>query len=388
MKSRFFGVLALMACGAVAAIPARADTRAVVPVPESEPNNTTLTADPLTLAGGCEVVSGAISPTSDLDYFSFAAAPGSRVWAFVDTSASPVGQNDSVLTLVAPNGITEIEQDDDDGTETNCGTTNLHPGQEVSSAIAGRVLTAGGTYFLRVEGFPSFTVASYRLMVVVTSSAAAEAEPNNTSGTANPIVTSGSPIGVRNASIGVVGDADFYSVDAVAGSTLFISADGDPERNGGTDIVVDLIQPNGSTVIISIDNSDNVGFPAPPAESFCYAVPVSGTYFVRVTGFTNANKMTTGTYSLMVAACGLPTTPTPTPTRTATIVVGGPTATPTRTATVTVTGGPATATPTRTFTPQGGGGIAPSDIPTLSFPMLLLMALALIAAAFVLVRRL
>jgi hypothetical protein len=228
-------------------------------------------------------------------------------------------------------------------------------------------------------------------MVVVTSSAAAEVEPNNASITANPIVTSGSPIGVRNSAIGVVGDVDYYSVDAVAGSTLFISADADPERNGGTDVVVDLLSPNGSTVIISIDNSDSVGFPPPPAESFCYAVPVSGTYFVRVSGFTNSTKMSTGTYSLMVAACGLPTTPTPTPTptRTATTIVGGPTATPTRTATPTATSGPPTPTPTRTATPPGGGGTGPpADIPTLSFPMLLLMGLALIASAFALVRRL
>jgi pre-peptidase len=386
MKSRFFGVLALVACGGLSAIPARADTRDVVPVPESEPNNSPATADALVLAGGCQVASGAITPTGDLDYFSFTAAPGARVWAFVDTSASSTGQDDSLLTLIAPDGTTPIEQDDDDGTATNCGTTIVN---QVSSTIAGRVLTAGGTYYLLVGGFsPAVTVTSYRLMVVVTSSATAEVEPNNSSATANPIVTSGSPIGVRNSAIGVLGDVDYYSVDAVAGSTLFISADGDPERNGGTDIVVDLISPNGSTVIISVDNSDDVGFPAPPAESFCYAVPISGTYFVRVSGFTSTKITTTGTYSLMVAACGLPATPTPTPTRTATTVVGGPTATPTRTATVTATSGPATATPTRTSTPLGGGGIAPSDIPTLSFPMLLLMALALIASAFVLVRRL
>ena len=383
MKRRFVGILALMACGGLAAIPARADTRAVIPTPESEPNNTPATANPLTLAGGCQVASGAISPTGDLDYFSFTAAPGARVWAFVDTSASPAFQRDSLLTLFAPNGTTQIEQDDDDGTATNCGTTIVN---QLSSAIAGAVLTAGGTYFLRVEGVDP-TVTSYTLTVVVTSSATAEVEPNNTSITANPIVTSGSPIGVRNSAIGVIGDVDYYSVDAIAGSTLFISADGDPERNGGTDVVVDLLQPNGST-IISIDNSDNVGFPAPPAESFCYAVPVSGTYFVRVSGFTSATKMSTGTYSLMVAACGLPAGATPTPTLTATTVIGGPTATPTRTATATATTGPATATPTTTSTPLGGGGIAPSDIPTLSFPMLLLMGLALIASAFVLVRRL
>ena len=391
MKARFLRILAMVACGWLAALPGTSGTPTLTLTPESEPNNTSATADPLTLAGGCEVASGAISPLGDQDYFSFTAPPGARVWAFVDTSASPVGQRDAFLRLFAPDGTTQIETDDDDGTATNCGTTIIN---ELSPAIAGRVLSAGGTYFLRVEGTdPALdAVASYRLMVVVTSSATAESEPNNTSATANPIVTSGSPIGVRNSAIGVIGDVDYYSVDAVAGSTLFISVDGDPERNAsGTDVVIDLLSPNGSTVIISVDNSDSAGFPAPPAESFCYAVPVSGTYFVRVSGFTSSTKMSTGTYSLMVADCSPPgaiPTPTPTPTLTPTTVVGGPTATPTRTATVTATGGPATTTPTRTFTPQGGGGIAPSDIPTLSFPMLLLMALALIASAFVLVRRL
>ena len=379
---RLAGVLALTVSGFLGAAAAGAAGLVVVPVPESEPNNTPATADALVLMGGCQVASGAISPTGDLDYFSFTAAANSRVWAFVDTSGAAVGQRDSLLTLFAPDGTTSIESDDDDGTATNCGTTIAN---QLSSAIAGRVLAAGGTYFLRVEGVDP-TVSTYRLTVVVTTTASAETEPNNTSGTANPIVTSGSPIGVRNASIGVIGDADWYSVAGVAGSTLLISVDADPEKNGGTDVVVDLIQPDGSTVIISVDNSDNVGFGPPPAESFCYDVPVSGTYYVRVTGFTNATKMTTGTYSLMVAACGLPPTPTPSPTVTTSPIIGGPTATPTPTATVTLTSGPATVTPTRTATPLGG--IAPNNIPTLSFPMLLLMGLALTASAFVLVRRL
>jgi hypothetical protein len=200
-------------------------------------------------------------------------------------------------------------------------------------------------------------------------------------------VTAISPIGVRTAAIGTVGDVDFYSVTVTAAATLFISGDGDPEKNGGTDIVVDLIAPNGSTILLSVDYTDNVGIPPPPAESFCFTISTPGTYFVRVTGFTSSTKMTTGTYSLMVAACGLPTaTPTPTPTRTATTIGGGPTATPTATATATATGGPAPPTATRTSTPLGG--IAPSDIPTLSFPMMVLMALGLVASAYLLVRRL
>jgi hypothetical protein len=390
MKSRFVRVLALVACGGFAALPARSGTPALTPTPESEPNNTPATADPLTLTGGCQVASGSISPAGDLDYFSFTAPPGSKLWARVDTSASTTDL-DSVLTLFEADGTTVIEEDDDDGIANGCDTTVE---SRFVSSIAGRTLSAGGTYFLRVRDFASAnTITAYTLEVVVTTASSPESEPNNTAASANPIVTALSPIGMRTAEINPIGDVDYYSVVAGAGSSLFISADGDPERNGsGTDVVVDVIAPNGSTVLMSVDNTDNGGFPPPPSEAFCFNIATAGTYFIRVTGFTSSTKMSTGTYSLMVADCSPPIvaqTPTPTPTLTATTVVGGPTATPTRTATVTATGGPATATPTRTSTPLGGGGIAPpSDIPTLSFPMLLLMGLALIASAFVLVRRL
>jgi len=383
MKSRIARVLMLAASGWLAAVLARPAGLVLTPTPESEPNESTGQADPLTFADGCAAASGSIT-SGNADFFSFAAPAGSRVWALVDTSPSTTGNDDSILTLILPDGNTVLETDDDDGAGTNCdgGLDN-----QVSSAIAGRVLPSTGTYYLRVEAFAGTPITSYKLIVVVSSSAQSEVETNDTVATANPIVTAGSPIGVRNASIGTVPDVDVYSVAATAGSTLFISADEDPERNAvRTDVLVDPIQPNGTTVIFTADNS----LSSPGAEGFCYNVSSSGTYYVRVRGVTL--KGTTGTYSVMVAACGLPTTPTATPTRTltptvtATTVVGGPTATPTPTATATTTSGPATVTPTRTSTPLGG--IAPSDIPTLSFPMLLLMALALIASAFVLVRRL
>jgi hypothetical protein len=345
-----------------------------MPTPESEPNNTPAAATPLNLVSGCQAAAGAISPAGDVDYYSFPAAPGSKVWAGVDTGPSTTGR-DSILTLFAPDGTTVIETDDDDGVGNDCGPTIL---SRQASAIAGRTLSAGGTYLLRVEAFGgASTISAYKLFVVVTSSSTAESEPNNTSTAANSIVTSGSPIGVRTAAIAPAGDVDFYSVNVTAPATLFISGDGDPERDGvGTDIVVDLIAPNGTTVLLHVDNTDNVGLPPPPAESFCFTISTPGTYFVRVSGFTSTKITTTGTYSLMVAACGLATTPTPTPTLTPTTVVGGPTATPT----------PTTPSGTKTSTPQGG--IAPSNIPMLSFPMLLLMGLGLAASAFLLVRRL
>jgi hypothetical protein len=364
MKSRLVGVLALTAAGWLAAVVARPASLVLTPVPETEPNNTPATANPLTLTGGCGAASGAISPGNDVDYYSFTAAPGSKVWALVDA-----GPGDSILTLFGPDGTTVLEVDDDDAPGNNCGSTVLafH-----SSAIAGHTLTAGGTYFLRVSSFANSTISAYKLFVTVTTSSTAESEPNDTAATANTLVTPFSPIGVRTGAITPAGDADFYSVTVNVPATFQISADADPLRDGvGTDLVLDFIAPDGTTVLFTADQS-NPGTTPPQAESFCFIVN-PGTYYVRVTGFSQSKLPVTGPYSIMVAACGVAAAPTPTPTPTVTTVVGGPTATPTPTA-------------TRTSTPQGG--IAPSDIPTLSFPMLLLMGLALIASAFVLVRRL
>src|SRR6266545_2772784 len=318
------------------------------PTPESEPNDTPGTANPLTLTASCQAVSGSI-PSGDVDYFSFTASPGSQVWARDDTSASTLSR-DSVLSLFAANGTTVIEDDDDDGLANGCDATVE---SQFASAIAGRTLTAGGTYFLRVQGFDGDVLTAYTLEVVVTTSSAPESESNDTAASANPIVTAPSPIGVRTATIFPAGDVDYYSVVAGAGSSLYISADGDPERNGsGTDVVIDVIAPNGTTVLMTVDNSDNVGLPAPPAEAFCFNIATAGTYFIRVRGFTSSMITTTGTYSLMVADCspgGTGTTPTPTRTATRT-----PTRTPTPTNTSSGPTPTPTITPTATRTPTPG----------------------------------
>ena len=368
MKSGWLARACLLGiCGLILPLLLEPANLALSSISESEPNDTPATATPLNLAGSCQVATGSISPAGDVDYYSFTAQPGDKLWAFVDTSAS-TSDRDSILTLYGPDGTTQLEQDDDDGTGTNCGATIV---TLQSSTIAGKTLTAGGTYFLRVQDFsPSSVITSYRLSVVVTSGSTAEVEPNDTAGTANPIVTSGSPIGVRTAAINPVGDMDYYSVVAGAGSSLYISADGDPERDGtGTDVVVDLIAPDGTTVLLSVDNSDNVGFPAPPAESFCFSIATAGTYFVRVRGFTSSTITTTGTYSLMVADCNPPgatPTPTPTPTPMTLTPTNTPTRTPTRTATPTPSNtspGP-TLTPTTTPTPTRTSTSSPSPTRT------------------------
>jgi Bacterial pre-peptidase C-terminal domain len=386
MSSRSARVSSVAGLGSLAGALVYAAVLVLTPVPESEPNNTPANATPLSLTSGFQAASGSLT-LSDADYFSFTAPAGSRLWASVDTGAS-TGSFDSTLTLFGADGTTQIEFDDDDGIGNDC-DASIEDSFDQASTIAGRTLIAGGTYFLRVQAFdpPNETITSYKLFVAATTAASAEVESNDTSATANSLVTSGTPIGVRNGNIVTPTDVDVYSVFAPATSTLFISADGDPERNGsGTDIVVDLLQPDGSTVLLSVDSSDEVGLDPPPAESFCFSISTTGTYFVRVRGFQSGKITTTGTYSLMVVAGGLPPTPTPTrtptPTLTATSLPGGPTSTPTPTPTATVAG----PTATRTFTPIGG--VAAPDIPTLSFPMLALMGLGLLTAAFLVLRRL
>lgn len=269
------------------------------PTKESEPNNTPATATLLTTTTTCFAAPGAISPGGDLDYFSFTAPPGSRLWALVDTSASKASR-DSILTLFAPNGTTQIEQDDNGGVGTNCDMTVE---TRESSAIAGRTLTAGGTYFLRVQASDtSGLITHYKLfVVVVTSAATAEAEPNDTATTATPIVTSASPIGVRRGSIRV-GGVDYYSVVATTvGSALHVSVEGDPKA--GTKFGVDLIQSNG-TILQSVD-SDNPGLPPAHALSFCFILNNAGTYLVRVRGVSPSRSPTAGAYTLLVAVCGV-----------------------------------------------------------------------------------
>jgi hypothetical protein len=357
----------LVVCSLVVPLLMQPATLDLSATPESEPNNTPATANPLTLTGSCQVASGSISPAGDLDYFSFTAPAGSKLWARVDTSASTTDL-DSYLTLFAADGTTVIEEDDDDGIANGCDSTVE---SQFVSSISGRTLTAGGTYYLRVRDFdglnptPVNTITAYTLEVVVTTTSSPESEPNNTAATANSIVTALSPIGVRTAEINPIGDVDYYSVVAGAGSSLFISADGDPERNGsGTDVVVEVIAPDGSTVLISVDNTDNVGFPPPPSEAFCFNIATAGTYFIRVTGFTNSTKMSTGTYSLMVADCSPPgAIPTPTPSLTPTPTLTS-TSTPTNTVTNTRTSTPtSTRTPTPTNTAPGPT-LTPTSTPT------------------------
>src|SRR2546426_8485954 len=112
------------------------------------------------------------------------------------------------------------------------------------------------------------------------------------------------PIVYPNAHLGSVSgtlsltDPDFYSAAAQAGDILFISVDGDPERDGtGTDTRVTLYDTNGTTVLFSANSSGAGSASDPPGEAFAYRVPVTGTYYVKVELLASSGP---NTYLLMV----------------------------------------------------------------------------------------
>ena len=270
-------------------------------VTEVEPNNTAGTANPLGLnANGCRVGSGAIT-AGDVDYWSFAAPAGSRVWAYVDTGggqSSPANDRDSFLSLFNTDGTTLIEEDDDDGSGNGSDSVTE---SGFASTIAGRTLAAAGTYFLAVRGFGATSVINpYRLFVVVSTASSAEVEPNNTAATANPGLVSGNVV-VKTGSITPAGDVDFFTVVANAGDVFYISGDGNPERDAtNTDLILDITHPDGRTLMQPpVDSGLGGSATNPEGEAFSFAVPVTGTYKVSIRGFGTS----TGTYGLLIARC-------------------------------------------------------------------------------------
>src|SRR5262245_6407824 len=263
---------------------------------ESEPNNTSGTANAISLTPAA-VVTGSINPGGDIDFYTFTAPAGSRAWIATDTGGTQNGganSRDTVIDLLAADGTTVIENDDDDGTG-NGGDGTIETG--LASDIAGVTLTAGGTYFIRVRAFSATGIVDpYRLFVMVTNiSATPEVEGNDTAATSNALALPA----IRSASINAAGDVDYFSFTATAGSTIFFDADADPERDGtGTDLVVEFRDP-ADTLLLSVDSSITGSLANPAAEGANFNVSTSGTYFIKVRHFSATG---TGTYHLMVTS--------------------------------------------------------------------------------------
>ena len=238
------------------------------------------------------------SLTSPGNWYAFRGTNGSRVWITVDTGGSTAptpAARDSFLTLFNPDG-TVLEADNDDGSGNGGDSTLESP---LASAIAGRKLTQTGLHYIQVRPLTNTDASvEYKLfLTVTTSSPTSETESNNTSATANSMITTSSATALRSGTLSSTNDLDYFKIYATNGSTLQLSVDCDPERDGlSTSLVADLM--SGTNVLFSSDTVSGPGNLSDPlARAFVYTVRATGTYYVRVRSVFGG----TGTYHLMVS---------------------------------------------------------------------------------------
>jgi len=264
-----------------------------VEISEIEPNE-----GPTNASAFKEPYYASIDPAGDIDVVSFVLSDvkTSVIARIIDVGdgSCPAWKKDSFLEILGPDGATVLSSDDDGG-EGYCSRVVLPS-------------LAAGTYYARVKAGPRAAVPTftYRLRVVlfqdvcgdgiVTPGEAcddgnvaandgcspactieiSEIEPNNTPAQANVFSAP------WNAVLTPIGDADVVAVDVTTGgATLSVTT---TDQGTGAcaaktlDTKVDILAPNGTTVIASGDDEiGNCAFASAPGL-------VAGTYYVRVSG--------------------------------------------------------------------------------------------------------
>lgn len=270
-------------------------------IQEAEPNNASSSANDLTIPADSTVqVTGALA-VGDRDFYSFNAPANAKVWAYIDTggaqnitpSTNPAASRDSILTLFTTDGASVLQMNDDGGGGTGGDDTRE---TTLSSFISGRTLPVAGKYFLEVSSFNDNKIISpYTVYITVSTSAAVpEMEGNDTPAVANPL--SGSSF-IRSGNISTTTDTDVYSIQANAGDQIYVSADGNPQRDAAvTQLQLALFAPDTTSQILLYDQPTKTYTPIQngvAGQAFDFRVTTSGTYYLQVKG---AN---TGAYQIM-----------------------------------------------------------------------------------------
>lgn len=256
---------------------------------EVEPNGSSATATPL--AGRQGVVRADIWPAADVDVYAIQANAGDRIYAATMTSFSSSGNADTQLRVLAPDGTTVIEFDEDDGSMA-----------AQSSSIAGATLPAAGTYYLQVNAFSTTTtIRPYELHYRLQSGTPTpEVEPNDTPATANPLPANGWVSGTRSPAAAT--EQDWYSLTLNAGDTVFLSLDADPERDNvqwDGRLGFALFGDAGNQILVVNDLSAGSAT-NPLSEAMFMTVKEAGTYFAFVDSANAAVGGPTATYHLSV----------------------------------------------------------------------------------------
>jgi len=261
---------------------------------EAEPNGTFGTASPM--VGTNLVTRATLFPNGDIDFYSFTANAGDRIHAATITSFSAGSSTDSQLRLLASDGTTLIEFDDDNGSFAG-----------LSSSIAGATIPTAGTYFLQVNDFTAGTTSErpYELHFrIQTGTPTPEVEANDTPATANVLPAGGWVSGTRNPAAAT--EQDWYSLALNAGDTVYLSLDLDPERDGvvwNGRVGVGLFGDANNQILVVDDAGTGDVLPVPniPSEALVLTVKTAGTYFAFVDSATAATGGPTSTYNLSVS---------------------------------------------------------------------------------------
>ncbi|MCC6745402.1 MAG: HYR domain-containing protein [Acidobacteria bacterium] len=113
-----------------------------------------------------------------------------------------------------------------------------------------------------------------------------EVEPNGTAATATPIA--GTSARIRG-TVPTLGDFDYYSFTGTAGDSVYAAVATSFSSNGSTDSVLDLFQPDGTTVIESDDNDGSFG--ALSSSIAGATLAASGTHYLRVRHFSATGQL-------------------------------------------------------------------------------------------------
>ena len=263
-------------------------------VGEVEPNGSAATATPL--PGTNLVVRANLFPNGDIDFYSFTAAAGDRVYVASMTSFSAGNSTDGQLRVLASDGTTVIEFDDDNGSFAG-----------LSPSIAGATLAVGGTYFIQVNDFTAGTTSErpYEMHFRLQSGAPTpEVEGNDTPGTANPLPANGWMSGARNPAAAT--EQDWFSLTLNAGDSVHLALDVDPERdgtvwNGRLGFALFGDASNQILVVDDAGTGDVAPNPNIPSEAMFFTVKNAGTYFAFVDSASAAVGGPTATYTLSVS---------------------------------------------------------------------------------------
>lgn len=266
---------------------------------EIEPNDAPASATPVSTP----LNGGQLVGPLDEDWWRVSGFAGDRIYAWVNNGGSSNSTLDTDLGFYAPDGVTLIEFDDEDGDGADAPIEDLRFIYSTTSpVIAGAQFTESGNHYLRVtDQSDTGTVHRYRLHVgvqPVERQPLSECEPNDDTAAAD-LTGKHYYAGV----IDVQDDVDYYAIEAEVGDRVFIALDGDPERDGtGFDSPNDdprafhaklvVYDPEGDVLISDISDSNSIqSGPDYPAQGGFFIARTAGTHHVAVSAQSSASQV-------------------------------------------------------------------------------------------------